>query len=48
MCDEISTSAATDLQCGFIWMKQLGADRDQRSQSKKPFINYSLIVIEQK
>jgi hypothetical protein len=29
MRDEISTSAAPDLHCGFIWINQPGADRDQ-------------------
>jgi hypothetical protein len=29
MRDEISTSAASDLQCGFIWIDQPGVDHDQ-------------------
>jgi len=29
MRDDISTSAAPDLQCGFIWIDQPGADRGQ-------------------
>jgi hypothetical protein len=31
MRDEISTFAAPDPQCGFIWINQPGADRDQFS-----------------